>query len=208
MRMPSHLIRLLALLLCLVSAEILAADVEDVVRLAFLATHDGWSSDEVLVNEELNTAFLAACRERLPAVDDRTFNWEMLNMRKAGQLGGRVTKRTTQRHAPHRHAAEIAARRLEDTYRQNMDQVLCDPTLRVEFDAAARELAPEVSTYLLRKAALGLRKSRRLRPELVVRVADWGRTIATHSLAELQSNLTLVPRQPGVYLFLDSSGYL
>ena len=72
----------------------------------------------------------------------------------------------------------------------------------------AGRLADDIEPYLLRKAALGLRKARRLRPEWVVRVADWGRQVATYSLSELRASPDKVLAQPGVYLFYDSTGYL
>jgi len=181
---------------------------KEVVRQSFAATHDGWSSDEVLVQEALNQAFLQACRQRLPGVADRDFNWTLLNLRKAKQLGATVTRRRPAKHDAYRHAAEIAARLLEDQHRQNIDRVLCDPALREQFDKVAQEMAPKTSAYLLRKAALGLRKSRRLQPELVVRVADWQRSVQTFWLPELTGDLKQLPEQPGVYLLMDGSGYL
>jgi len=185
-----------------------AEEVEDVVDRAFVSTHGGWSSDEVLTNDKLNDAFLQACRVKSPGVSDREFNWVMLNLRKAGRLSGEVTRRRTHKHDAYRHAAEIAARLIEDRHHQNIDRTLCDPRLRLEFDTAAQALAPNTSTYLLRKAALSLRKAHQLRPELVVRVADWDRTVTTMTLAEATAEPGEIPEQPGVYLFLDSTGYL
>ena len=57
-------------------------------------------------------------------------------------------------------------------------------------------------------AALGLRKARQLRPELTVRIADWGRTLTTHAAADLRDHLGHIPRVPGVYLFRNAEGYL
>ena len=185
-----------------------AADLEEVVSQSFAATHNGWSSDEVLVHDQRNQAFLEACRQQLPDLADRDFNWTMLNLRKAKKLPGEVTKRKSHQHDTYRHAAEIAARQIEDCHGENIDRALCDTALRQEFDQAAHYLAPKTSSYLLRKAAIGLRKSHQLKPELVVRVADWGRTVTTFALRELQGDLEQIPKQPGVYLFADSSGYL
>ena len=185
-----------------------AAQLKAVVQAAFLETHQGWSSDEVLVQDELNRLFLAACRRRHAMGTETEFNWTMLNLRKASQLPAKVTRRQPLKHDAYRHAAEIAARGIEDRHRQNIDRALCDPQLRGEFDSAAITLAPEISAYRLRKAALGLRKSRRLQPELVVRVADWQRTVLTFKLKALVADLAQIPEQPGIYLFSDASGYL
>jgi hypothetical protein len=180
----------------------------DVVRAAYLKVYDGWSSDEVLIQDKLNSAFLEACHLELPNAADRELNWTMLNLRKAKKLGGKVTRRSGSRHESHRHAAEIAARMIEDKHRLNIDRAFCDPKLRIAFDGHARRLAPKVDSDLLRRAAMGLRKRRQLKPELVVRVADWNRKIVTKSTSELRANPQLIPDLPGVYLFMDKSGYL
>jgi excinuclease UvrABC nuclease subunit len=60
----------------------------------------------------------------------------------------------------------------------------------------------------LRRAALALRKSRRLRPELVTRVAQWDRQVLAWDAARLRADTTLAPTGPGVYLFRDATGYL
>ena len=40
---------------------------KDVVRLAYTKVHDGWSTDEVLLQDKLNADFLDECRTRMPA---------------------------------------------------------------------------------------------------------------------------------------------
>ncbi|MCA9265586.1 MAG: nucleotide excision repair endonuclease [Planctomycetales bacterium] len=185
-----------------------AAERSEIVQQAYLATYDGWSADEVLLHDERNARFLSACRRDDPQGTDAQFNWALLSLRKAGKLPGEVTRMDRQRHAAYRHAAEIAARLSEDHTGQNIDRILCDPDQRVAFDRAAQELAPDVSAYRLRKAAFALRKSRRLRPELIDRVSDWGRAIESHEVPTLRDNLALIPQRPGVYLFRDASGYL
>ena len=191
-----------------------------VVRQAFLATHDGWSTDEVLLNDLLNRHFLEHCRQALPAAQARECNWTLLNLRKAGRLGSVVTKRRTSRHDDVLHVAEIAARHMYDKYALTMDRVLCDPAHRAVFDRIASSIAGENKdkkkngsatldlAYRVRKAALGLRKSRRLRPELVLRVADWGQQVLTFSAEQIVKDPQRVPANPGVYIFRDESGYL
>jgi len=179
-----------------------------VVRDAFLATHDGWSTDEVLVDDRLNRAFLARCRQELPGVGPAECNLALLNLRKTGQLGAVVTRRRPEAHDAYQHAAEIAARWMFDKHGLTLDQVLCDPQGRQEFDQQARAVGTQASAYQLRKAALSLRKARQLRPELVVRISDWGRRIDAFSTAQIRENPRLVPQRPGVYLFRDAAGYL
>ena len=194
------------------------ADFDDVVRASYLATHDGWSSDEVLLHPERNQAFLIACRERLsrrpldaPVVTDEQLNWAMLRLRKSNRLGGDVTRRSPLQHGAYQDAVEIAARMVEDIYQVNMDRVFCDPSKAAEFDRIARRLVPNVARYRLRKAAFGLRKADRLKPELLLRVADWERKVTTSELVDLRRDAAAfdgIPAGPGVYLFLDATGYL
>ncbi len=180
----------------------------DVVRQAFREVHDGYSSDEVLVRDDLNAAFIAKCRQTLPDTDESQLNWTLLTLRKAGHLDVKATKRAVLKHDNYRHAAEIAARLMHDRYALSMDRVLCDPKRRREFDSAAQGMAPRVPVYRLRKAALGLRKARQLRPELVVRVADWKKEVTTRAASELKANTELIPAGPGIYIFRDTTGYL
>jgi predicted GIY-YIG superfamily endonuclease len=180
----------------------------DVVATAFQEVHDGWSTDEVVLKDDLNQRFLAKCKEKLPDEPAAEFNWTLLNLRKAGKLGSVATKRVRQDHDEYEHAAEIAARFLQDKYEKTIDRLLCDPERRAEFDKVALEIAPDVEPYRLRKAAFGLRKARQLQPELAVRAVDWNREILTLSAAEAAANGKLVPDAPGIYIFRDATGYL
>jgi excinuclease UvrABC nuclease subunit len=62
--------------------------------------------------------------------------------------------------------------------------------------------------YQLRKAALGLRKARKLQPELIKRVANWKTEVLEYDAESLASELDLIPRKPGIYIFRDATGYL
>lgn len=184
-------------------------EVKDVARLAYLKVYDGWSTDEVLLQTKLNDQFLAECRRRMPDIPSFDFNWTLLNLRKAGGLRDiSASKRRRDNSDAYLHAAEIAARFLEDRYSVNTDRVLCDPKLRAEYDKEAKKVAPKVEPYLLRKASLTLRKSRRLQPELVLRVANWRKDIIAMPAADAEKDADKVPEQPGVYIFRDTTGYL
>ncbi len=179
-----------------------------VVKLAFREIHDGWSTDEVILKDSLNAAFIRRCRQSLPDADETQLNWTLLNLRKAGKLEAKATKRVSIRHDDYIHAAEIAARYMYDRYRLTTDGVMCDPQRRSEFDAMAQAVTPDVPAYRLRKAAFSLRKARKLRPELVTRVADWDRQIISLPAKKIASDAKIVPTNPGVYIFRDASGYL
>ena len=181
----------------------------EAVRQAFSETHDGWSSDEVLLKDELNKKFLEKCQELFQGADPTHCNWALLNQRKAGHLKGiATTRRRRDQHDDYLYAAEIAARTVQDKHELSIDRVLCSPPLRREFDDLAASVAPEVSPYLLRKAAFGLRKARQLRPELVARVADWNRQVRTYSAEQILAEPDRVSAGPGIYIFRDQSGYL
>jgi len=185
-----------------------ASEMSAVVTDAFRATHEGWSSDEVLLDDQRNARFVAACLERLPDVSVEEVNWKLLSLRKAGRLEVSTTQRRRDNLSGVLAPAEITARHMEDKHGKNLDRVLCDPQLRQEFDSYAQQLAPAESPYLLRKAAFRLRKSRQLKPELVLRVASWDKEIRTATIESLRDNLSQVPKSPGVYLFRDRTGYL
>ena len=119
-----------------------------------------------------------------------------------------MTKRRHDSHSSYQHLAEIAARSCQDKFKTSTDRIIGDPKLRAEFDKIATKLAPKVDAYLLRKAAIGLRKSRQLRPELVLRIADWDRKISSHSAKQIAANLESIPNSPGIYIFSDETGYL
>jgi predicted GIY-YIG superfamily endonuclease len=182
--------------------------ITDVVKQAFSENHEGFSADDVLICDRLNAAFIEACQRSMPFVGEEVFNWRLMNLRKQGKLGRITTKRGHCNHDDYFHASEIAARFIYDKYASTVDRAFCKPQLRKEFDSIAGSIAPNVSTYLLRKAALKLRKCRQLRPELVPRVASWSRQVLTFSAQEVAGNPRLVPRQPGIYIFRDASGYL
>jgi site-specific DNA-methyltransferase (adenine-specific) len=105
----------------------------------------------------------------------------------------------------YRFAAEIAARHLEQKYRASLDQILCNPDMAKEFDDIASSMSPGFSPFEYRWAALQLRKTSKLKPELVLRIAgiksaDFG---AVEKLA-----IDSLPSQQGIYIFYSSQGTL
>ncbi len=197
------------------------------VRDAFAAVHRGLSADALLADDILLHAFDRRVRTALatprgkppswnPAIDTFAARWMLLRLRKSGQLDVPTTARVAVAlNAPPRDtyatAAEIAARLTLDRFGGSLDAAMCDPPRRAHFDAEAARLTAGLeglTPTLLRAAALGLRKARRLRPELTVRIADWGRTLTTHAAADLIADPQRIPRVPGVYLFRNAQGYL
>lgn len=187
-------------------------DISETVGIAFSESHDGWSVDELLLRDTLREKFLAACRKRTTngqsAIADKTFMERLIQIRKAGKLDVKTTKRENHDLESWFPIAEIASRQMTDLHGANIDQWLCDPELLKKFDALVRSMGSNHGTYEARKAAMQLRKSRRLQPELLVRVVDWKREIKTLPLEEAIQNISMLPTNPGIYLFRDSTGYL
>jgi len=193
------------------------AELKVAVTEAFATTHDGWSSDEVILKSKLNSAFIHACREKLKTVvsitaadkiTEEKLNWTLMNLRKAGKLKIKSTKRANVNTRPVRHVAEIVTRSMQDQHQCSIDRLMCRPELRKQFDDAAAKIASDSDAYTVRKAAFQLRKARKLRPELISRIADWGRVISEHPLAELKLSPQRLSDHPGIYIFRDATGYL
>ena len=181
-----------------------------IVDSAFSKTHNGFSTDEVMIDNELYSAFQSSCRSMFTDGTEFEFNWTLFNLRKAGKLSSKASKRKNVARVGTNfsHAAEIAIRTLHDKYGVSSDRVMADPLLRGQFDRIAEAIVGKEDPYRLRKAALGLRKARRLRPELIVRIADWGREVQRFSIPDLAADFQQIPEKPGVYIFSDSTGYL
>lgn len=182
------------------------------IRDAFAATHQGFSSDEVLIQPDLRDAFLKSLYsgEELSVDREREALLALLRLRKAGKLEVPTTRRGQAANASVQAVAEIAARVVTDRHRVTSDRMLADRELRDEFVKEAAKLSKGLGESELSKAVLSLRKKRALRPELVLQVATWNRTLTTHSLSELQSLLVAdgVSTGPGVYLFRSRDEYL
>jgi len=133
---------------------------------AFTAVHDGYSTDRVVVDPQLNARFLAKCRSLGVHNSDYQLNHALLDIRKSGKaVLPKATKRTEYRdYDEYQFAAEIAIRILQRTKGVTLDQVLCDPIIAMEFDNIAMQLAPDQTPLKLRCAALNLRKTHRLGP--------------------------------------------
>ncbi len=184
-----------------------------VVINAFKKTHQGYSSDEVILNAELNDEFIKTCLANLaetemPQATAFDLNWRLMNLRKAGKLNIKSTRSNRSSVDNVSHVAEIAARMMHDKHSISSDQVMADPARRAEFNEIVQSIDPNVDLYTARKAAFQLRKARRLRPELITRIADWGRVVETHSADSVAKSADLIPAHPGVYIFRDATGYL
>lgn len=180
-----------------------------VVRQAFVATHQGYSADEVVLDDDFFDSFLTRCRLELPEIDAWRFGWTLLNLRKAGKLSDVPTTQFRRDDTTRvQIVAEIAARTVQDRHDLTIDRILVDPLIRSDFNTAARQIDGDIDAYLARKAALQLRKTRRLQPELVTRIANWDRRVEVFALADVATDLSPIPHRAGIYIFRDATGYL
>lgn len=171
-----------------------------IVLQAFLDTNENLSTDRVIADPRLNEAFIRRCRELGDTTPTTELNLELLNLRKAGLLQGlpRFRKTSFQDEVAYRFAAEIAARYLEKRDATTLDRIICDPEMAAEFDAIASEIVPGFAPVQYRWAALNLRKSRRLRPELLSHVVR----PSSVSVGTVESvSINDVPNQQGLYIF-------
>ncbi len=179
----------------------------DIVRV-FADSHDGWSVDEVLLDDDRRNRFIEACRKAGIEGDEKTLLEALIHVRKSGKLRAKATRSNRLEFGEELAAAEIAARGLYDRHGVYTDQILLDPVLRAEFDESAKSIMPSATAYALRKAAFRLRKSRKLKPELVSRVTDWKKDILEMSVADARKRLSELSTRPAVYIFRDNTGYL
>jgi hypothetical protein len=175
---------------------------KDQIRSAFLAVHGPYPPDRVVADPNLNNAFIAECRRLGESDSIANLNQQLLNLRKAGDLKGlpRSCRTTFKNEDDYRFASEIAARHLERQKSLTVDDIICDPDLVQEFDAIASSLAPGFTPLQYRWAALNLRKAKKLKPELLSRVAP-----AEKITLGLVTNLDVVSisSRQGLYIFYD-----
>jgi site-specific DNA-methyltransferase (adenine-specific) len=168
------------------------------VRPAFDRICRGYSPDRVIADPDLNRDFLAACRELAAEGSDASLNRALLNLRKRGEMRGLRSKRSSFANEDgYRFASEMAIRFIERRDGITLDDVICDPELAAEFDSLAARLAPGFSPLECRWAALRLRKSNRLKPEILSRVVDCQevRHFCVHDL-----DVSQIPTSAGMYI--------
>ena len=167
---------------------------------AFDAVRCGFAADRVVVDPDLNSAFVDECKRRGLAGDAAFLNRALLNLRKRGGLSGRP--RSTRTHFEneyeYRFASEMAARFLERREGISLDNVLCDPELACEFDRLAADIAPGFSPLQYRWAALNLRKAKKFEPEVASRIAP---PVAVYKYRAATLDLDELPTEQGLYLF-------
>jgi hypothetical protein len=169
---------------------------------AYTRVYDGYSTDRVVVDPDLNARFLMVCRKLGLTQSDYQLNHALMDIRKSKKaILPKATKRTEFRdYDTYQFASEIAVRILQRTEGVSLDRVLCDPRTAIEFDAIAKRLAPGQSALKLRCAALNLRKTHRLEAVKGQRVPEY-HLVPAGSLQALV--IPEVPSFPAAYALYD-----
>ena len=118
-----------------------------VITEAFDTVSEGFSSDRVVADPELNQRFISECRLRGLTNSTEDLNRALLNLRKAGGLTGRSRAKRTHfsNEDEYRFASEIAARFLERREGVSLDTIICHSDMVSEFDQVASRIAPGYS---------------------------------------------------------------
>lgn len=175
------------------------------VKEAFNEVRDGRSPEYVICNPILNESFLSAARELGVQGNDAEINFTLLNIRKRGELADCPTTRRKKSDPNLKHyqnAVLNTARLVEKQFGKNVDEIICNPDTRAQFDALIQFMCPGTSAFESQYAALSLRKSNRLKPEPVGHII---RAVSSKALdlAGLEDRLADLPTGPGVYVFFD-----
>jgi hypothetical protein len=170
------------------------------------ATCQGFSPDRVVADPDLNSAFVAEAGRLGLTAAAATLNRSLLNLRKAGDLRGRKSKKTSfADEGEYRFAAEMAIRFLERRDGISLDSIVSDPQLAAEFDAYAARIAPGYSPLQYRWAAFNLRKASRLKPELLARVLP---PVSVTILSVKDLDLAKIPSDQGFFLMATGALYV
>ncbi len=144
---------------------------------AFKATHRGYSTDYVLTDPDLNTAFIERCKSDEIPGDPTRWNQTLLRVRKQGKLPKGATRHPRISFAKldcYSFASEVALQRISLEFDTTLDGILCDPKLAAMLDQVAGQMDPgEHSSFEYRWAALALRKRAKNAKSAAVKHQQW-----------------------------------
>lgn len=150
------------------------ADLRPLVSEVYVSLFRRLPEDQFVFNPTVNAEFISRCRAIGISVPEFELNKELMNARKSRRHVG-MNRESAQKLSSEimeriGYASEIAARivtgrRTQETgAKTSIDRMLCDPSLRREFDELVATLAPGAAAYECRLAALSYRKAGRRVP--------------------------------------------
>jgi site-specific DNA-methyltransferase (adenine-specific) len=178
------------------------AEIDQGILEAYFATRDGFSSDRVIADGDLNREFLSLC-ERL-GVPGQPVDWNrgLLKLRKASRLSGLPRSRKTAIAPTEMDRCEFACEiAIQEFWIKgcSLDDLLCDPAMANEFDTRVRCVGkPDMASLHIRWTALKIRKRARDAREKCKALES---PIAAPRTAHLACDLNIqeVPSAPGLY---------
>ena len=157
-------------------AQRIREEIESGVTSAYSVTHDGFSTDYLLANPELNAGFVAECNHLGIPGDAVIWNQTLLRLRKNDRLP-RLTKRrhriTLREMDPYSFASEVALLQVTVSCDLSVDDILCDPDLAANFDEIAERFSPGYTSFQYRWGALALRKRAMRSKRAAERFVGW-----------------------------------
>ncbi len=170
---------------------------------AYRRSAAGYSTDRVLIDPELNSAFQQACQQLSVNLPPVLLNRYLLRLRKAGKLSGVKSNERTSfdwtKADSYLFASEIAWRTVFDHTGASLDDIFCNPSLSQLFDETARKFAPGFSSFEYRWGALTLRKAAKTVSTRSRLLDDPGAKL------EVISDFEKLDGQPGLYVVGQSS---
>jgi hypothetical protein len=175
------------------------------VKAAFNEVRHGRSPEYVICDPTLDECFLLAARKHGVEGTDAEINVQLINLRKQNKLKDCPTtcrKKQDPNRCQYLKAVFQAVRLVERQFGKNVDDVICDPDTKAQFDALIQFICPGTSPFEAQYAALHLRKSNQLKPEPVGQIV---RAVSSRvfGLSELEDRIAEMPDKPGVYIFFD-----
>jgi GIY-YIG catalytic domain len=177
------------------------------VKETFKQTRQGKSPEYIICDSTLNEKFLAAARQLGVVGSDAIINRELLNLRKENRLKDCPTtsrKRPDPNRRDYLNRVLNAVRMTEKQFRSNVDDIICNPEHRAQFDALVQFMCPGIALFEAQYAALSLRKSNQLKSEPVGQVI---RAVGSKilKLSDVENRFDELPIKPGIYIFFDES---
>lgn len=178
------------------------SDEDRAIIQAYEAVRQGFSPDRVVLDPELNSQFIKSCHDAGLNDNAAAINLRLFNLRKKGRLTNPLRAKTTSfEDEDYRFAAEIAVRIIQRRSGESLDAILCDPALCRQLDELANGIVPGFTPLQYRWAALNLRKSKQLTPEIL------GRVIQSEQVLSFRVDglsISEIPDSQGLYIFYDA----